>query len=363
MATYTLQQIADRVGGQLLGDGDTVISGVNPLDTAGPGQITFVRDRRHVSSWHGSAASAALVSAGVHLEPSDHRALVRVDDADLAVAAVLEMFAPPVSRPGPGVHPSALIDPTAELAAGVAVGPRCVVGKRVRLAAGAVLYAGVTVMDDCQIGPRSVLYPGVVLYDRCRLGAGVTVHANAVIGSDGFGYRPAPDGCGPTIKIPQIGTVEIGDEVEIGAGTCIDRGKFSATQVGDGTKIDNLCQIAHNARIGRRCILAGQVGLAGSVTVGDGAVLGGQVGVADHLTIGPGARIAAKAGVVSHVPPEAVWYGHPAREIGRALRQVAALRRLPQLVSALRKQDRLKRAGISNDPASNQPADAKSDGG
>jgi UDP-3-O-[3-hydroxymyristoyl] glucosamine N-acyltransferase len=191
-------------------------------------------------------------------------------------------------------------------------------------------------MEDAGIGPGCVLFPGVVVYHHCELGSGVIVNANTVIGADGFGYRPAPDGSG-LVKIPQIGTVKIGNDVEIGAGACIDRGKFSATVIGDGTKIDNLCHIAHNCRIGKGCVLAAQVGLSGSVVVGDGVAIGGQVGVADHFTVGDGAQLAAQAGVISDVPAGATWFGTPAHDLRATLREAVALRRLPDLIKTLKK--------------------------
>ena len=334
MATYTTQQIADHVGGELLGPGDVVIHGVEQLNTAVSGQISFVRNINHARDWADSSATAVLVSANVQLQPQRGKAIIRIDDADQALVMVLKMFAPPQSQIKTGVHPSATIDPSAHIAADVAIGPGCVIGKEVRIGQGSRIHANVTVLDETVLGHNCVLFPGVVIYERCELGNNVIVHANAVIGADGFGYLPSPNG--PSlVKVPQIGSVWIGNDVEIGASTGIDRGKFSATTIGEGTKIDNLCQIAHNCQIGRHCILAGQVGLAGGVTVGDGAVLGGQAGVYEQLTVEPGAKVASKAGVTHRVPAGETWFGHPARELHSALREIAALRRLPALVKTL----------------------------
>ncbi len=340
MPQYQLQQIADCVGGQLLGAGDMIIRGVDRIDAAGPAQITFIGDQRHAQQWVRSSAVAALVSSQIDLEPGPDRALIRVEDADLALVKVLDLFAPVASRPDPGIHTSAMVDVSAHVSPDAAVGPFCVVGKRVRIGSGCVLHGHVTVLDDSELGPGCVLFPGTVIYDRCRLGSRVTVHANAVIGADGFGYRRTLDGLGLPIKIPQIGSVEIGNDVEIGAGSCIDRGKFSATTIGDGTKIDNLCQIAHNCRVGRGCLLAGQAGLAGSAVLGDGVVMGGQAGVTDHVHIGSGATLAGRSCVLTNVPRGANWFGHPARHIHTALREIAALRRLPGLMKTLRRQRR-----------------------
>lgn len=338
MTKYTIQQIADRIGGKLLGAGDAVISGVDQLDTAGPGQITFIRDRAHAKNWSRSRATAALVTKELHLLPPANGALVEVEDADLAMAAVLELFAPPAPVVETGIASSAVIASSAQIHPSAAVGHGCVIGEDVRIAEGCTLHANVTILDGSELGAKCVLFPGVVIYDRCKLGQGVIIHANSVIGADGFGYRPGSDASGSLVKIPQIGTVVIGDDVEIGSGTCIDRGKFSATTIGDGTKIDNNCQIAHNCRIGRHCILAAQVGLAGSVTIGDRAVLAGKAAVVDHVTVGAGARLAGRATAMKNVPEGATWYGHPGRDIQFALRQIAALHKLPGLLKKLRKQ-------------------------
>lgn len=339
MPTFTTRQIAERVGGQLRGPGDLPIHGVDQLDEAAPGQMTFIRNNHHAQAWSSSKASAVLVSGVVDLDPGPGRAVIEVKNADLAMAVVLAMFEPPPPRPDTGVHPSATVHPSAQIAPDAAIGPGCVIGKRVRVGNWCVLHAHATVLDDSVLGSGCELFPGVVIYSRCELGANVRVHANVVIGSDGFGYRPAPDGRS-LIKVPQIGSVKIGNDVEIGAGTCIDRGKFAATVIGDGTKIDNQCQIAHNCRIGRCCIIAGQVGLAGGVTLGDGAVLGGKVGVVEHITIGAGARIGAHTAVVSgDVPPGETWLGYPARKSVTTLREWAALHKLPGLMKLLRKRN------------------------
>ena len=329
MPTFTVRQIADRLGGGLVGSSDIVISGAEQIDIAAQGQVTFISDPRYARRWPRSKASAALVSRGIELEADPARALIHVDNADAAMVTLLAMFAPPQPRPGVGTHPTAVVDPSAELDAGVSIGPCCTIGKDVKLGQGCVLHANVTVLDGATLGSRCVLYPGVVVYDRCIMGSNVIVHANAVIGADGFGYQPGKDG---PVKVPQIGCVRIGDNVEIGSSTCIDRGKFSATVIGDGTKIDNLCQIGHNCRIGACCLLAAQVGLSGSVTLGDGVVMGGQSGAADHLTIGAGARVAGKSGVIEDIPPGDVWFGYPAQRYRDAFRSILLLRRLPELL-------------------------------
>ena len=336
MPSFTAEQIAARIGGKLLGPAAT-ITGIDSLESATPEQITFIRDPGHAGRWSTSRAGAVLVGPGVEIDATG-RPVIRVDDADLAVAAVLEMFAPPPVRPTPGVHPAAVVESSAVLGTGVAVGPGCYVGHRVRIGDRTILHANVTVLDESVLGGDCELFPSVVIRERCELGDRVILHPNVVIGADGFGYRPSTDPRKPgLVKIPQIGTVRIGNDVEIGAGSCVDRAKFAATVIGDGTKIDNLCQIAHNCIVGRCCVIAGQAGLAGSVTLGDGVVVGGRTGIRDHITIGAGARIAGAAAVVEDVPAGASVAGYPAREARQALREYAAMRWLPDLVKLMRK--------------------------
>jgi UDP-3-O-[3-hydroxymyristoyl] glucosamine N-acyltransferase len=332
---YTTQQISEHVRGRLVGPGDLKIGGVEQLSLAQPGQISFVRDQRHVHVWEQSRASAALIGDKVTVAADPGRALVFVDDADLAVAEVLTLFAPPLPAAPAGVHPQSTVDASASLGQNVSIGPGCYIGPRATIGDGTILYANVVVLDEASVGAGGVLWPGVIIGQRCRIGDGCILHGNVTVGADGFGYRPSPDGS-RLMKIPQIGTVQIGHDVEIGAGTCIDRAKFSATTIGDGTKIDNLCQIAHNCRIGRCCIIAGMASLAGSVTLEDAVVLGGRVAVRDNVRIGRGARIAGTSSVAGDVPAGATWGGSPAQEVSDALREYAAVRKLPEFMKSLR---------------------------
>ncbi|MBI1370920.1 MAG: UDP-3-O-(3-hydroxymyristoyl)glucosamine N-acyltransferase [Planctomycetes bacterium] len=327
--SLTTARIAALTGGELLGPGDIAIGAMEATQHARTGQLTFIGSARYAAQWATCAASAALIASGIDLVPGEGRALIRVKNVDLAAATVLEALAPAPVRPACGVHPSAQIDPTATLGDDVRIGPHCIVGPRVSLAAGVELHGNVSVLDDSRIGEGTVIWPGVVIRERSILGARCILHANVVIGADGFGYRPSADGKS-LVKIPQIGYVQIGDDVEIGAGSCIDRGKFSATVIGSGTKIDNLVQIAHNVRIGRCVVIAGLSGISGSVTIGDGAMLGGGVGIADHVTIGRGVKIGAKAGVMGDIPDGETWYGMPAQPDKIAVRQFLTLKQLAQ---------------------------------
>jgi UDP-3-O-[3-hydroxymyristoyl] glucosamine N-acyltransferase len=331
VATFTTGEICERVGGALDGPPDLAIDGVESVGHAGAGQITFIGAKRYAQAWSASGAAAALVARDIELDAGDGRALVRVEDADLALAIVLELFAPPPPSPPAGVDPRAAVDDTARLGRGVAVGPLSSIGPRVTVGDGSVIHAGVTILADSTIGAGCTLWPGVVIRERCEVGDGCILHGNVTIGRDGFGYRPDHEGRGRG-KIPQIGTVRLGRAVELGAGTCVDRGKFSATVIGDGTKIDNLCQIGHNCRIGRCVVMAGKAGLGGSVTIGDGAMIGGGASVMEHVTIGAGAKLGARSGVMHDIPAGESWHGTPAQNARATFREYAALRKLPDLI-------------------------------
>lgn len=330
------EEVAALTDGRLIGDGATLFKGLETVDGASADDLTFVGSAEHARRWERSAASGALVGRGLLPEEVDPRGrtLIFVADADQAMISVLERFAPGQELPPLGIDPAAnvaldaAIGDAVRIAAGARVGPRCVLGDGVVLHPGVVLYADVTV------GAGSVLHANCVVRERCSLGRRVILHSGAVIGSDGFGYRPDPAG-GGLRKVPQIGRVEIHDDVEIGACACIDRAKFGATVIGAGSKIDNLVQIGHNCRIGRACVIAGCTGLAGSVVVGDGVQMGGGVGVADHLHIGSRSRIAAMSAVRTDVPEGATMLGVPAEQATVALRQLVALRKLPDLIRRL----------------------------
>jgi len=324
----TTSQIAALVGAELRGPGDIVITGPCTLALAGPGSLTFIRDQAFVARWAGSKASAALISAGMSIpEPGPGRALLVVGDADLALIKVLERFAPAPPAAPAGVHATAIVDESAAVAATAHVGPQCIIGAGVHIGAGAVLYAGAIIGEHVRIGEGTILHPRVTVMERCIIGRRCTLHPGVVIGADGFGYRPSPDGRG-VLKIPHTGNVEIHDDVEIGANTCVDRGKFGPTVIGAGTKIDNLVQVAHNVTIGRACLIAGGVGIAGSTSIGDGVIIGGQAGLKDNIEIGAGARIAAMSAIMSDVAPKATMVGAPAVGHIEFFRRIAALKKL-----------------------------------
>lgn len=331
---HTTGSITRLLGGRLIGPDDIAVSGVQNLDAADENQLAFISDPRYAPRWANARCRAVLVNRGIELPPRENAAAIEVENADLAMALVLELFAPQPHLPA-GMHPSAVIDDSAVLGKDVRIGPLCVIGPRVRVGDGCILHASVNLMADSVIGAGCELFPGVVIGQRCTLGDRCILHPNVNIGADGFGYRPDPRKKIP-VKIPQIGSVRIGNDVEIGAGACVDRGKFAATVVGDHCKIDNLVQIAHNCVIGPCVLIAGLCGIAGSVTIEAGAVLGGAVHVGDHLSIGAGAQVAGGTQLMHSVPAGETWAGSPGQPIRDAARQELALRKLPDALKQLK---------------------------
>ncbi|HWR97826.1 MAG TPA: UDP-3-O-(3-hydroxymyristoyl)glucosamine N-acyltransferase [Candidatus Methanoperedens sp.] len=321
---FTLVELAARLGGIAEGDPGAVLTGVAGLAEAGPGELSFVEGERLLPAAAGGSAGALLAPPGLALTG---RNVVRVEKPRLAFAAALALFHPQ-ARPPAGVHPTAVVAPGAAIDPSATVEALCFVGAGARIGARAVLRAQVHVGSGATVGEDALLHPGARVLERVVLGARVIVHAGAVIGSDGFSY--VFDGRGHR-KIPQVGTVEVGDDVEIGAGATIDRATVGVTRIGRGTKIDNLVQVGHNVTIGEHAILVAQVGIGGSSRIGAGAVLAGQAGVADHAEIGAGARVAAQAGVLKHVAPGATVAGFGPQPHGEFLRSQAVFDQLPQL--------------------------------
>jgi len=330
MNQFSIQEIAEQVSGELVGKKDTVITGLGQIEQAISGELTFIGSRKYANLWEQSQASAALVNHNLDLAPGK-RSLVLVASADLAMAQVLELFAPPPPAISAGVHATAVVDPTAVLGRNVSIGPGCYLGPDVKIGDDSLLYANVTIMDESTIGCRATLWPGVVVRERCHLGDDCIVYQNASIGADGFGYRPSADKK-TFIKIPHIGEVLIGNKVEIGANSCIDRGKFSSTRIGEGTKIDNLVQIGHNCCIGKSCIIVAATAIGGSVTLEDFVTIAGEVAVSDHLTIGSHATIGGGSIVISNVEPHQFVSGYPAAAHKTTLKQWASIKKLPDML-------------------------------
>ena len=330
-APLTASEVAALVGGDLVGDGTVPLRGIAPLDRAGVGDLSFLVSGRYLLQFQSSRAGAVLCRAEHRDAQPGPATRIVVGDPQSALLLVLARIHPPAPRAA-GVHPTAVVERGAVLGADVSLGPHVVVGAgarlgdRVTVMAGAVIGAGVPVGDD------TTLHPGVVLYPGAEIGARVILHAGVRVAVDGFGYVPGASG---HQRIPHVGRCVVGDDVEVGANSCLDRGSVDDTVIGPGTKIDNLVHIAHNCRIGARCLLMAQVGIAGSTRVEDDVILAGQVGLAGHLTVGAGARVAAQSGVMSGIPAGAKVFGCPAKPYREALRAIAVMYRLTRIADQL----------------------------
>jgi len=327
MKSFTIKEINNILKGELVGNTSQQINGPEQLEKANNNQITFIGSNKYVSHWETSNACAAIINERLEIEPGENRALIKVKNADLAMAKLLEVFDPGPPQFDAEIHPTAVIHESATIGKECKIGAGCYIGKDVVLGDAVVLYPNVTIFDETKIGNNTVVWSGTVIRERCEIGNNCIFHNNVSIGADGFGYRPSDDG-GGLVKIPQIGNVVIGNDVEIGANSCVDRGKFSSTIIGDGCKIDNLVQIAHNCVMGRSCIMAGNSGLAGSVTLGDGVVIGGSASIKDHLTLHSGVVVGAGSGVIKDVPAGKTVLGYPAQDAKEMLKQWVAMRKL-----------------------------------
>ena len=327
----SLGRLAEAVGAELEGDPKLLIEGAAPIDSAGPGQISFVANPRYLHHLENTQASAVVLDPNT---PYSGPAVLRHSNPYLTFAKVLDLLYPDPILVEPGIHARAIVEDGAEIDSTAAIGPLCHVRPGARIGSGTQLVSGVFVGDDVLVGEGCLIYPGVSILHGCRIGNNVIIHSSTVIGSDGFGFAPGPDGLQ---KVRQVGWVEIGDDVEIGSNTSIDRGALGPTRIGRGTKIDNLVQIAHNVEVGQHSVIVSQVGISGSTKVGNGVQLGGQVGIVGHIEIGDGVRVGAQSGVAGSLPPGQTVLGSPARDIKIAKRLYAALPRLPELLKRLRK--------------------------
>jgi len=328
----TLGQIAKSLGVALEGDPDQEVTGVAPLETARPDQISFCTHPKY-------AALARTSRAGALLVPRDAKfpgSLLKADNPQAVLIDLLQLFHPPRTPPG-GIHPSAQVEASARVHPTATVGALTVIGSHAVVAERTWIFPLVYVGDGAEIGAECVIYPHVVIRDGVKLGNRVIVHPGAVLGADGFGY--VFDGSRHR-KIPQVGTVVVEDEVEIGANVTVDRATLGQTLIRRGAKIDNLVQIGHNVEIGEDAILVGQVGISGSTKVGKRAILAGQVGVGDHVTLGDGVMLGAQSGVASDIREAGPYLGSPARPAAEAKRIYAALPRLPALLRRVRALER-----------------------
>ena len=326
---FTAAEIAEKVRGEVIGDGSIHLTGFAPAGCAMVGDLTFAEQDSYFAAAEASPAAAILV-AGAYASP--RKVLIRVRDARVAVARLLPLFFPPDLSEA-GCHASAAIAASARVDPTAYVGPHCVVGEGVHIGARSVLMGGNHIGRDVRIGDDARLFPNVVVYARSQIGDRVSIHAGTVIGSDGYGYVLNE---GKHRKMLQVRNVVIHDDVEIGANAAIDRGALGSTVIGEGTKIDNLVHVAHNVVIGRHCLITGQVGFAGSTRMGDYCVVAAQSGIADHLKIGNQVTIGAKSGVMRDVPDGGRVFGIPAGPDLQAKRQIIAVQHLPELTRRMR---------------------------
>lgn len=338
--SHTVGSLASLVQGDVRGSSDRPIRNAAAIESAGPDAVTFVLDESHVSRLEACRAGAIIlnskISAGVKV--SAETSLIIVRDPHAAFLQILPQFRKIRSRPAREVSPQAHVSPTASIGPDCYIGPGASIGDDVEIGRGCDIHPGVVIGPGCKLGEETVIYPNAVLYQDVTVGNRVIIHSGAIIGADGFGYRFAE---GRFIKIPQLGTVEIHDDAEIGACTTIDRGAIGPTIIGQGTKLDNLIMIAHNCELGRHNVFASQVGLAGSCTTGDYVRLGGQVGIKDHVRLNSGCMVGAKGGVHKDIPEGEIWIGYPATPEAEQKRLVFSLKRVPEMrdqVRALEKQ-------------------------
>jgi UDP-3-O-[3-hydroxymyristoyl] glucosamine N-acyltransferase len=340
MEPIRLSALARELGLDWEGGQDPLVTGAAGIESAGPGDLTFAHKKEFEPLLASTQAAAVLVRPGVECPvPS-----LRAEDPYAVFARVLHRFLTPQERLfPPGIHPTAVIDPTARVAADVAIGPYCYVGPGTRVGKGTALGALVVLAPDVEVGQDCLLHHHVTVREACILGNGVVLHPGVVIGSDGFGYLPGQTGLE---KVPQVGRVVVEDAVEIGANSCIDRATTGQTVIGAGTKIDNLVQVAHNVQIGPHCAISAQTGISGSCQVGQGVIMGGQVGLADHVRVCDGAKIGAKSGIFREIPAGQTVFGYPAFEFREAWRLVSLQRRLPELQERVRELER-RTAGLA----------------
>ena len=331
--SFSLAELAEKIDGRVVGDDSVRITGIRALEDAGSDDLSFLHVGTYKQAAVASSAAALLVPENLsEMTPELGCPVIVVRSSQLALAQVVRIFHPePV--PAPGIHPTAVVEEGCTIDPTVHIGPYCVINTGAVIESGTVLDAHVVVGAGCRIGKDCRLRPGVVLYHATRLGDRVQVHAGTILGADGFGYASVD---GVHHKVPQVGTVNIEDDVEIGANSAIDRAMLEVTHVGTGTKIDNLVQVGHNVQTGKGCLLCGQVGVGGSTVLEDYVVLGGQVGAVDHIRIGKGSQSAAKSAIYGSLEAGSIVGGSPAVGLKDFRRQSAALTRLPELLKRVR---------------------------
>lgn len=322
----TLAELAARINGEIVGDGNVTIERITTVDEATGDSLTFATDEKYLAAALASSAAAVLVDAAIRPDVANKPLLV-VANARHALAQLLASMR--ASEREPFRHPSAVVESDAQLPDDLYVGAHAYVGHRVSIGSKTVIEAGAFIGDDVIVGASARIHPNASVMQGCRIGDRVVLHAGSVIGSEGFGWAFVD---GRTERIPQVGNVELDDDVEVGANTCIDRAQTGSTRIGAGTKIDNLVQIGHNCRIGKHCVIAALTGLAGSTVIGDYVKVAGQVGFRGHITVGSGVTIAGQSGIWGDVADGATVSGNPARDHRETMRREVMIRALPKLI-------------------------------
>jgi UDP-3-O-[3-hydroxymyristoyl] glucosamine N-acyltransferase len=328
--TFTLQDVATICGGEIVGDPTLQITGAASLGEATPGEISFFANRKYIGLLRKTRASAVFVPPDF-AEPID-AAQIRVSDPTKAFEQVVLKFAPKPITFAPGIHPSAVVDASAQLGQRISIQPLAIIEPGAKIGDDTIIGAGSYVGQETLIGSACHIYPHVTIRERSRIGSRVIIHSGAVIGADGFGFEMVD---GRHQKIQQLGIVQIDDDVEIGANTTVDRARFGRTWIQQGVKIDNLVQIAHNVVIGKNSVIVAQTGISGSTRVGERVMMGGQVGIVGHLEIADGSMIAAQSGITKNLPG-GVWFGSPAVPFPEAKQQIAWIHRLGKLFSRVK---------------------------
>jgi UDP-3-O-[3-hydroxymyristoyl] glucosamine N-acyltransferase len=324
-----LYEIATLLGGELVGDRNLQITGVAGIKDAEKGDITFLSNAKYLPFLFSTKASAVVVD--LDIDTKDLPA-IRVSNPSSAFTKIVTYFTPAQPPAIIGVHPTAVIAEDVHLGDRVSVGAQCVIERNSKIGGGTVVGAQCFIGHDAHLGKNCFIHPHVTIREGVHIGDGVIIHSGSVIGSDGFGYEAAD---GKHIKIPQLGSVVIEDDVEIGANVCVDRGRFKNTHIGKGTKIDNLVQIAHNVVIGENCLVVSQAGISGSTVLGDRVIIAGQVGLVGHIEVGDDVIVAARSGVTKSVPAKSILLGEPAKPMQEQKKIFALISRLPELFKDL----------------------------
>lgn len=330
-----LHILAKELDATIEGDGDMALRGLAPIESASSGDLAFIANKKYRKHLETTGASAVIISDDTAVTRDD-LSYLRMKDPYLGFVKALRLFHPPARYADAGIHPLASVDPTATIADSATVAAHVSIGKHVRIGEDTVIAEGAVIRNDVTIGNNTLIYPNVTILDRAIVGDKVIIHSGTTIGSDGFGFAPVE---GSYEKIPQVGSVVIEDDVEIGANSCIDRGTIGATLIRRGAKLDNLIQVAHNVEVGEDTVVAAQSGISGSTVVGNNVIIAGQVGLVGHITIGDRVTIGAQSGVSKDLQGEGKMFrGSPAREIYEELRLEAALRHLPELIKTVNRQ-------------------------